>query len=275
MRLVTIAFSHYNDKARWALQYFGVAFDEWACLPMFHMPAVLWASRGRLGAADRISSRFSTPLLVTDEGERLQDSSLIVRWLSDRYGDESTTLYPAAHREEILAFEQRMHDEVGPHTRRIAYGVAFDHPRLFHEIVRRNVGTAQRLAFSSMGWAVLPWMKRGLKIDPVAVERSVDKIEAAEAWMSERVAGRQFVVGDRFTAADLSLATMLAPVVLPSPQEGYGAWLPPVDDVPPGKRRDLLLRLRASAAGQHALRMYRRRAEATEPAATDTAPADA
>lgn len=263
MRLHTIVFSHYNDKARWALQHFGVPYDERGYLPMFHMLPVLWATRGRLGKRDRVSSRMSTPLLVTDAGERLHDSSLIARWASDTYGEPATTLYPEEHLEEILAFEARMHDEVGPHTRRIAYGVVFDHPHLFHELVRRNVGAVQRVMFSAIAWATLPLMRRGLGIDGAAVARSIAKVEAAQAWVSERVAGRRFVFGDRFTAADLSLATMFAPVVLPTPEEGYGAWLPTVQDVP-DERRALCERLRASPTGQHALAMYRRRVEGTD-----------
>ena len=43
--LITICFSHFNEKARWALDRFGVAYRESGYLPLLHMPFALWASR--------------------------------------------------------------------------------------------------------------------------------------------------------------------------------------------------------------------------------------
>lgn len=65
--------------------------------------------------------------------------------------------------------------------------------------------------------------------------------------------GRPFLVGDRFTAADLSLASMMAPFLLP-PE--YGVRLPHPDRVSPAMRATVD-EMRGTLAGQHALRMYR------------------
>ncbi len=67
-RLVTISFSHYCDKARWALDHAGLAYREEAHLPGFHAPAVARAGGTR-----------TTPVLVTDEGV-LPDSKDILAW---------------------------------------------------------------------------------------------------------------------------------------------------------------------------------------------------
>ena len=65
--------------------------------------------------------------------------------------------------------------------------------------------------------------------------------------------GRRYLVGDRFTAADLTLAALAAPALLPA---GYGVRLPEPSGTSPAIA-ELVLRLRASPAGEHALRMYR------------------
>ncbi|EFJ40291.1 hypothetical protein VOLCADRAFT_99932 [Volvox carteri f. nagariensis] len=67
--------------------------------------------------------------------------------------------------------------------------------------------------------------------------------------MLERGGGR-YLVGDQFTAADLTFAAMVAIVLMP---EQYGAYLGPLDAWP----QELPFReLRDTAAGRHALRMY-------------------
>ncbi len=93
--------------------------------------------------------------------------------------------------------------------------------------------------------------------------------------------GGRFLAGDRFTAADLAFACMAAPVLLVQRSEGYGAALPAMGEVTPevavracaaggggvsngltGTRRfacaqALAQEMRAHAAGQFALRMFR------------------
>jgi hypothetical protein len=65
----------------------------------------------------------------------------------------------------------------------------------------------------------------------------------------ERGGGR-YLVGGRFTAADLTFAAMSAIVLMP-PQ--YGAYLPPVEAMPSDFPA---LELRETPAGRHAMRMY-------------------
>ena len=67
-KLITIAFSHYCEKARWALERAGVAFDEDIHLPGFHYRAV-----------KRAGGEKTVPVLVAD-GVTVRDSTDIVAW---------------------------------------------------------------------------------------------------------------------------------------------------------------------------------------------------
>ena len=63
-------------------------------------------------------------------------------------------------------------------------------------------------------------------------------------------------MGNVFTIADLSFACMAAPVLLPSPVEGYGAVLPLSQQV--HQRFSVLVNeWRDSVAGKFALRLFR------------------
>jgi glutathione S-transferase len=263
MQLVTIAFSHYNEKARWALDHFGAPYREVRCMPVLHFPAVMWATRLRGGRSDRASTRWSTPVLVTDDGERLCDSSAIVRWASDRFGTPATTLYPAEHREEIEALERRLGDTVGPHVRRLVYAHLLPEPELLARLARDNVGPLQARTFAAMSPLVRLVLRRALAIEPRRAEASLGRVREEMAALEERLGDRPYLVGDRFTAADLTAACLLAPAVLVSHGEGYGAVMPELSALPP-ELAALIGELRQTRIGQYCLQMFahQRRARA-------------
>jgi len=100
----------------------------------------------------------------------------------------------------------------------------------------------------------VPVQRRRIGWTPDARARASGAVERALAELDELLAdGRRFLVGARFSAADLALASLLAPMVA-APE--YGAWLPALADLEPGMRADVE-RLRATRAGAFALRMYR------------------
>jgi glutathione S-transferase len=66
--------------------------------------------------------------------------------------------------------------------------------------------------------------------------------------------GRRFLVGDRFSAADLTFAALSAPMIVP-PE--YGVPLPQPDELP-AAMAGVVRELRSHPAGQFALDMYRR-----------------
>ncbi|MEM7151525.1 MAG: glutathione S-transferase family protein [Myxococcota bacterium] len=263
MHLVTIAFSHYNDRARWALQHFGVEFRESGYMPMFHVPGVIRAVGLGGGRADRASTRFSTPILITDDGEHLRDSALIVRYLDDRFSTAETTLYPPEHEAEIVEIERRVSERIGPHARRVAYFHLLQRSDLMVAMARDNVGRIQATLFRVLRPLLTAALKLVLRIDPRRVESSMQVIREEIARLDEHLGSRRYLVGDRFTAADLSTACMLAPAIIPSRNEGYGAVLPELNLLS-AELRSLVDEMRATAIGTHALRMYGRRVGVTE-----------
>jgi len=248
-RLITVSFSHYCEKARWGLERAGVPFREEPHLPMFHMVATR-----------RVRARRTVPALVTG-GRVLPDSSDILAHADGGSG----LLYPtdAALREEVLALEDRFDEVLGPHTRRLAYHYALDDRKVALDLVRAEGPLWQRRLIGPLFPLVKAVMKRAMRIDDAGVERSRRRIDEVFADVSTRLDGRRFLVGDRFTAADLTFAALAAPVIVP---DGYGARLPRIDEVSHAFQ-DTIGRLRATVAGQYALRMYatERRRQATAP----------
>lgn len=221
-------------------------------MPGFHAGPVRRATRGQ-GKPDGVSTQFSTPVLVRDDGSCLCDSSDIVHWVDAHYGSPETTLYPAAERAEIEAFEQSIEGKFGADTRRVAYFVVLGDPKMMQRLASENVGRVQALAFRTARPMVGALIRRGLGVQETRALRSLERVEEMFDSVSARLGDKAYFFGDRFTAADLSFACMAAPVLLP--QVGYGAWLPDPATLE-HQWRDRLVRLPETRAGQHALRMF-------------------
>src|SRR2546426_477943 len=73
-------FSHYNEKARWALDWKGIPHVRRSLLPALHVPRVLW-----------LTGQKSVPVLVLD-GRAIADSTRIIETLERRHPDPP--LYP-------------------------------------------------------------------------------------------------------------------------------------------------------------------------------------
>jgi glutathione S-transferase len=193
-------------------------------------------------------------VLVT--GRRaLTDSTDILEFLQDEPG-EGWRPYPLDPqlREMAKELEEIFDTRLGPHTRRLAYYHLLQDDRLFLDSVLAGVGGYEKAFFKLLAPAIKKLMRMGMRIDDEGAERSLSHVQILFEEVSDLLSsGSQFLVGDTFGAADLTFASLAAPVLLP---RGYGSPLPSLDRVP----TDLLTQVeefRSSPAGTFALRLYR------------------
>lgn len=241
-RLITIPPSHYCEKARWALEKTGVPYREECHPPVFHRPAV-----------KRAGGTTSTPVLVTDDGV-YPDSTDILQYLQTIAG-EGWRPYPEDPdlRKQCEDLEEHFDTKLGQHTRRLAYFYLLQNRDLFLASSLAGVGRGERLIFPIAAPAVTLFMRQGMKITATSADRSLGYIRALFSEVDGLLAdGREYLVGDGFTAADLTFACMAAPAVLPAE---FGSPLPVLDEVP-AEMRELIGEFRATPAGAFALRMF-------------------
>jgi glutathione S-transferase len=241
--LITIPPSHYCEKARWALELAGVPFREEGHPPLFHRRATRRVGGGR-----------TTPVLIA--GERvLPDSTDILEFLQDQPGD-GWRPYPLDPklRETAKELEDLFDTRLGPHTRRLAYYHLMQDNRLFLESVLPGKKGVEGALFEVFAPVIKKLMRLGMRIDDEGAERSLGHVQSLFEEVSDLLSsGGGYLVGDTFSAADLTFASLAAPVLLP---RGYGSPLPSLDEVP----TDLLAQIeefRSSPAGTFALRIYR------------------
>jgi glutathione S-transferase len=235
-RLITIPISHYCEKARWALERAEIPYREEPHLQGIHWAHVSLAGRGR-----------TAPVLVTDDGP-LTESSHILHWV-DAASD--LDLYPDA---EAAALETHFDAELGPHGRRWMYHRIFDRADLVRAYGVTGVPRWERAVLPVGLPLVRRLINRYLDVDDTTAAESRERVRAVFDEVGERLAdGRRYLVGDRFTAADLTFACLASSVLVP-PE--YGVLLPQPDELPDQIARDVRS-FREHRAGQYALELFR------------------
>ena len=101
-RLVTFAASHFFEKARWALDWHGIAYDEVGWPPGLH----------RILAKRRGLKEAKVPI-VFDGDDVVQGTVAIVDWADRKDQNQDRTLTPNAERSEASEIENRVGEVIG------------------------------------------------------------------------------------------------------------------------------------------------------------------
>jgi len=237
--LVTISFSHFCEKGRWALDLGGIPYVEEAHAPLVH----LWGTLRRGGR--------STPLLALPGGQVLTDSRDILRHVE---AQRPGSLFPSdpALRAEVEALEARFDAELGPATRRLAYHAIFGAREPIAPMIRESTQGPSRWLAPVLDVVLPRMLSRALRIDDRGADISRTSLEHVLVDVESLLGdGRRFLVGDRFTAADLTFAALYSPMLRPPEQ-------PVTSRVAPFRSTDALRdEAIARPAGQFALRLFR------------------
>jgi glutathione S-transferase len=220
--LYVFAISHYCEKARWALEYLGVEHQLRHVAPGEHGQIAK-----RLGAA-----RSSVPYLSV--GARvIQGSADIVDWADASASAERPRLTPAGNRDHAacVQIEQRIDDIAGVHVRRFYYSEAIvDCPETVRPIFTRDLPFTKKLLVTAAWGKIRKLMIAGMDLGATQGQESRRIVAGELDWIDELLAdGRPYLVGNQFSRADIAVASLLSPLVIP-PQHPVYANL----ELPPG-----------------------------------------
>jgi glutathione S-transferase len=180
--------SPWCERVRWTFKFKGVPLEKQTYQP---------------GPTDeekvkKLTGQAQVPVLLVD-GKAIPDSADILAWL-ESYKSEPT-LVPKSENEraQVMMWEELMDGVLGPQARMLIIGhfLRANDPEL------RKAGQyfAQKCQYS-----------------PYAEEHAKVKVERILKILKYSLEGRQYLVGDRFSLADVTAASMLL-LVNPPPDE--------------------------------------------------------
>lgn len=243
------AISHFTEKARWALDYKGIGHTREVLFLDYPIRCLL-ATR-----------QLSLPILFVD-GTPICDSTRIIQHLERHY--PANPLYPTdpAELERALALEDYFDEELGPHIRAVLVNELFEagvEPTVEAFGMAQSAGRKRlmRLAFP----VFRVFYKFRHNMNPRSIEHGRAKLGQALDRLESEIGAGGYLVGDRFSIADLTAAALLYPIAFP-PEYPYQ---------PPRVARDALARfgepMKGRKAQQWVAEMYCRHRGKFEPVA--------
>ena len=231
--------SHYCEKSRWQLDHKGLTYVTRNLLPGPH----------RLRT--RMMANIDTLPILRDGKRTVGDSTRIAYYLEKYYPHDP--LIPAAgdDRQKVIELEQQF-DRYGIYVRRWMYGLVLGQPAVMDAMFDpyRLPALIKRL--------LVPVTEKGVArlygIRPDRVAAAQEKVMEGLALIEARIKGNpdRYLVGERLTLADITAASLYAPLLAPPGT--------PWDMMPEGEQPDAvrvaLQPIRDSAAGQWVLRRY-------------------
>src|SRR5687767_15642106 len=134
LELYDFRFSHYSEKARWALDFKGIPYTPRHLLPGFHMRT-----------ARKLAPRSCLPILKAHDAV-IQDSTEIINFLERTFPDRSLTPPDPDDANEAMEWEEYLDEEIGVTLRLWFY---------YHVLPNRD----RAIKFMSQD---APWLQRWL-----------------------------------------------------------------------------------------------------------------
>lgn len=214
--LYQLHWSHFVEKVRWALDYKGIEWtavdvDPFTKREMRHLKCALpLESGGKAYIVPAISDAAT--------GTVVADSSRILDYLERTY--PTPALYPGDvnARVEMTRWMLWLDSTVGLLSRRLAYTqIALELPSYLASLfLARTVGGGDLATVKARvgGTVIAGVLSRRFRFAHNRTDRVYEELEQCLLIAARRLSAHPFLVAGQFTAADLTLATLMRPAVL-------------------------------------------------------------
>lgn len=194
--------SHYNEKARWSLDWKGVPHRRRSLLPGPHARTIT-----------KLTGQSMVPVVRFGD-QMVAGSASIIDELERRYPDPP--LYPADLEERARArqLQSWFDDEVGPMVRRGIFAVLLGEPGYLCTLFAGHCVLPKRLAYRASLPLVSGLIRTSMGItDAASIDQALAVTEKAFDFVAKEAGPDGHLVGDSFSVADLAGAALLAPAV--------------------------------------------------------------
>jgi glutathione S-transferase len=239
LKLYTFNLSHFAEKARWALDYEGIPYEEKVLLPGPHQLVTR-----------RVAGRTSVPVLEHD-GRFVQGSSAIIDYVADHLGGTRLTSVDTAARAKALELEKTLDHAFGRGVQQVLYSALLKDRSTVIDLWSSGGPFWARGFYAVAFPAIASAVKRMYKTaDVEGVAKAKQRFATTFDDLDPVLLKQRYLGGDGPNRADITLAALLAPVC--RVPEHRVNW-PPM----PPELADFEASLRDRPTWNHVLRMYR------------------
>ena len=205
IELYRLHWSHYVEKVRWALDF--------KQLPWRGIDIVAFTKK----EMQRFDCVQTVPLIHdTVRGVAISDSSPIIRYLDETYPERALLPLDPTEREAAWQWMLRLDSTLGLHARRLGYTqVIMECPNILSQLFMADVCSG---LFTRPGWRSLVAPVLGamlilrFRFHRNREDRVYEALEAQLIPIAAQLERNDFLVGGHFTAADITLASLLRPL---------------------------------------------------------------
>ncbi|MDX1756416.1 MAG: glutathione S-transferase family protein [Marinobacter sp.] len=217
VKLYQFAISHYCEKARWALDYKGIQYQPVNLLPGQHIKVV-----------KQLADQSSVPVLVHDD-RVVQGSAAIIDYLDKAFPEPPLTPTDPETRQRVLEWERRLDKVAGPAVRCYCYHYLLQRPKLVAPMLAAQTPFYNRYLIRLGFSRIEELMRKFMKINEQTARSSQDAMEQVLKELTKAYQQSDYLVGDRFSRADLTAAALFAPLFQP---ESYPVPWPTMEKLP-------------------------------------------
>lgn len=191
-------FSNFNEKARWALAFKGIDLPRKDYLPGPHG-----------GQIKKFCPESFTPVLEWD-GDHIQGSAEVIDHLEKVQPEPP--LYPTdrAEKEEALRLQAHFDEKVGPEARRALFLDTMSDAAYMANLFAGGKPWLVRKSYGAMLPLVRPLMRSTMDLTMDKQSAALKATEEGLDFVAEHSKATGYLVGGRFSVADLSAAALLS-----------------------------------------------------------------
>lgn len=209
-KLIIFPISHYCEKAKWALEYVDIQYIEECYAPGLHR--FIFTIKNIKG--------YSVPILIykeKDENIFLISSSKIVLY-ANLNSKNNNKLLPDDDKmiQEISELENLFDSKLGPATRQLFYYYVLDNKHLSLKLFTIGISKKQKTFLKYNYFIVKNIMKQYMDISEYGIIKATNIIDEIFKIIETKLSdGRHYLVGNNFSIADITFASLASPILLP------------------------------------------------------------
>jgi len=203
MKLLIFPHSHFCEKARWVLDYKGIPYESVAIMPGIHTITVR-----------RYAQNTTVPVLL-DGNDTVQGSSKIIDYLDQKYPSTALTPKNTDDRRACFEIEQTMDKNIGVSIRQIFYFRLHANSDYLRHCFTHSMPILKRFLFPLVYPTVRYKIHHSYVISDRHVEQGKREFESAIYEIEKILKKRNYLVGEKFSRADVSVASMLSLLIMP------------------------------------------------------------